>query len=261
MSEGHDEQAIHPSEEELAGHAIDTQDGLTPDPRVAEHLEGCARCSRVHDELRLLAAGRLPGDGRALSEALDEDLQVDWEYPPDGVWSSIAADLGRSEGVAVSPSAPEPAGEPGGHRPVGAIRNSLPWLAAAAALVLGLAVGRALGTGDEGEVTRVAQLSTVGDERQGRGDAELVRSDDGLALRVAPSDLPRGEGYLEVWLLNTDGTRMVSVGVLDGESTRDYQVTQDLIDQGYTIVDISREPYDDKPEHSGDSLARGALET
>lgn len=260
MHEDRDEQITHPSDEELAGHAIDTQDGLTPDPRVADHLRTCARCAQVHDDLRLLASGRLPGEGQPLSRALDADLQVAWEYPPESVWSAIASELSEGEGVPVSPSTPEATGAPSGRGRVRAFRQGLPWLAAAAALVLGLAVGRAMGVGDEGQVARVAQLSTVDGPSEGRGDVRLVRSDDGLTLRVSPADLPEGEGYLELWLINTDGTRMVSVGVLDGEATRSYQVTQDLIDQGYTIVDISREPYDDKPEHSGDSLARGELE-
>ena len=32
-----------------------------------------------------------------------------------------------------------------------------------------------------------------------------------------------------------------------------------LIDQGYVVVDISKEQFDDKPAHSGDSLLRGQL--
>ena len=63
-----------------------------------------------------------------------------------------------------------------------------------------------------------------------------------------------------MWLINRDLARMVSVGVLrPGEGSQRFAIDQDLIDQGYVIVDISREGFDDKPEHSGDSLARGTL--
>jgi hypothetical protein len=51
---------------------------------------------------------------------------------------------------------------------------------------------------------------------------------------------------------------MVSIGVLDAE-TGVFPISQDLLDQGYVVVDISREPFDEQPEHSGDSLARGTL--
>jgi hypothetical protein len=36
-------------------------------------------------------------------------------------------------------------------------------------------------------------------------------------------------------------------------------VSQQLIDEGYVIVDISREPFDDQPAHSGQTLVRGEL--
>lgn len=71
--------------------------------------------------------------------------------------------------------------------------------------------------------------------------------------------LDAGNGYLEVWLINADGKRMVSVGVLRPGESGTFPVTQALIDQGYVIVDISKEQFDDKPAHSGDSLLRGQL--
>lgn len=53
---------------------------------------------------------------------------------------------------------------------------------------------------------------------------------------------------------------MVSLGVLpQGTSNRSYPVPQSLLDEGYVIVDISREPLDDQPAHSGDSIVRGTL--
>jgi hypothetical protein len=60
-------------------------------------------------------------------------------------------------------------------------------------------------------------------------------------------------------LINRDGKRMVSLGVLRADGRSTFPVTQQLIDEGYVVVDISREGFDDKPEHSGDSLVRGTL--
>ena len=55
---------------------------------------------------------------------------------------------------------------------------------------------------------------------------------------------------------------MVSVGVLrPDEADQTFAIPQELLDQGYVIVDISREGFDDRPEHSGDSIVRGALAT
>jgi hypothetical protein len=65
-----------------------------------------------------------------------------------------------------------------------------------------------------------------------------------------------------VWLINKDLERMVSVGVLEpGERDQSFAIPQELLDQGYVIVDISREGFDDAPQHSGDSVVRGTLAT
>ena len=63
-----------------------------------------------------------------------------------------------------------------------------------------------------------------------------------------------------MWLINKDLKRMVSVGVLQpGEPAQSFAIPQPLLDQGYVIVDISREKFDGSPAHSGDSLHRGKL--
>ena len=81
---------------------------------------------------------------------------------------------------------------------------------------------------------------------------------DTLTLDVDPQ--AAGDGYLEVWLINRDLKRMVSVGVLpDGSRTGTYRVSEQLIGHGYVIVDISREAFDAQPQHSGDSVVRGTL--
>ncbi len=115
-----------------------------------------------------------------------------------------------------------------------------------------------------GTVTTVASasLDTL-DTQQVMGTADVVRHDGRLDLTVsttAPMDADGG--YLEVWLINKDLKRMVSVGVLDpATSDQSFVIPQDLLDQGYVIVDISREGYDEAPQHSGDSLVRGTLAT
>ena len=131
---------------------------------------------------------------------------------------------------------------------------------AAASLAIGLLAGRAIWQ-PETPPQPVAQvaLSTL-DTKQDEGEATVVRSDQGLDLTGATTS-PRdaGDGYLEVWLLNADGQRMVSVGVLPAGDQGSFPISQSLIDEGYVIVDISQERFDDAPTHSGDSLLRGKL--
>ena len=131
---------------------------------------------------------------------------------------------------------------------------------AAASLAVGLLTGRAIWQ-PEAPPPPVAQtaLSTL-DTKQDEGEASVVRTGQGLDLTVATATpLDAGDGYLEVWLLNADGKRMVSVGVLAPGDQGTFPISQSLIDEGYVIVDISRESFDDSPTHSGDSLLRGTL--
>ena len=104
--------------------------------------------------------------------------------------------------------------------------------------------------------TRLDTLDTGVQE----GTATLVQTaGGGIELRVATSAVSSGDGYVEVWLINTDGKRMVSVGILSNGNSGTFPVARGLIDAGYLIVDVSREGLDDKPQHSGDSVVRGQL--
>jgi anti-sigma-K factor RskA len=132
---------------------------------------------------------------------------------------------------------------------------------AAAGLAIGLVAGRTLWSDAPTPASTVAQaeLDTL-DTRQRLGAATVVRTGSGVDLRIATtSPLDPGDGYLEVWLINSDGKRMVSVGVLGSPEAGTFPISQALLDQGYVVVDISREHFDDRPEHSGDSLVRGTL--
>lgn len=91
--------------------------------------------------------------------------------------------------------------------------------------------------------------------------ARIVESGAGLALVVEAPRFQVPSDYLEVWLINEDLERMVSVGVLDTDGSQQFPITQRMLDEGYRIVDISREQFDDDSTHSGDSLVRGELAT
>lgn len=92
------------------------------------------------------------------------------------------------------------------------------------------------------------------------GHADLASAGDQLMLQVRMESLrPPPGGYLEVWLINVDLKRMVSVAVLDQGRDTVISIPAVLIAEGYRIVDVSNELFDDKPQHSGDSIMRGTL--
>lgn len=133
--------------------------------------------------------------------------------------------------------------------------------AAAAGLVVGGAGIRLIDRTEAPAATLVASVALDTLDTQKRlGEAEVIRAGGAVDLRIDTQPLAADGGYLEVWLINSDLKRMVSVGVLrTGDRTASFPISADLLSQGYVIVDISRERFDDKPQHSGDSLVRGAL--
>ncbi|WP_169744279.1 anti-sigma factor, partial [Knoellia aerolata] len=148
-------------------------------------------------------------------------------------------------------------------------RPPLGWLAAACAAGVVLGAGGILAAdrlrdpaSDPGATVATAELDTL-DTGQRLGSATVSRQDDGVTLAVSARDLEAGpDGYVEVWLINRDGRRLVSVGVMrDGAESASFPISQRLLDEGYVVVDISREQFDDKPQHSGDSIVRGSLTT
>jgi hypothetical protein len=134
--------------------------------------------------------------------------------------------------------------------------------AAAAGLVLGVAGARILDRDNRAPapVTVASTSLETLDTQVETGSADVVRQDGRLDLDVSTQPIDPEGGYLEVWLINKDLQRMVSVGVLTPSGTdQSFPIPQSLLDQGYVIVDISREGFDDAPEHSGDSVVRGTL--
>ena len=111
-------------------------------------------------------------------------------------------------------------------------------------------------------VEAVAPLTPVptgplaGQEGQQLGQADLVASPTGPQVRVDAADLPGvNTTAYEVWLFGGEG-KMVSLGTLrDGSGS--FTVPPGINPQEYRVVDISDEPPDGNPAHSGVSLVRG----
>jgi anti-sigma-K factor RskA len=163
-------------------------------------------------------------------------------------------------------------GEPAAPVPLASRRRTgVPlWLASVAAvtaLVAGLGFGRMsvdtpqaapVEPEPSGSVVASTALTAL-DSDAPRGNAEAVRHDDIVTVSVEASSLGDEQGFHEVWLINVDGKRMVALGILARGDDGTFDVPRRLIDEGYRIVDISVEPDDGDPTHSGVSLARGQL--
>lgn len=129
------------------------------------------------------------------------------------------------------------------------------WVLAAAAVVVvaGLAW---LVAGDDADppVVATAQLDALVEEVQPTS-ATLVRSGDGLEVRLDAPALDVDGGFAEVWLLGADGTELVSLGPVRPDGS--YRVPDGVGVAQYPLVDVSREAVDGDPGHSGDSVLRG----
>lgn len=259
----------HPDDDTLADLAL----GESAPTDVAEHVRGCASCAGEVAALRSTL--------RALREPVPALVA-----PSPAVWDAVLAEIDADPASPVLTSTattptlatptPTPTPQAGAQRPVDELsvrresrrRRGIPlaWVAGAAAagLVVGVAGARLL-DGDDAASAPVTVASTTLDTLdtgQVKGTADVVRQDDRLDLAVRTEPIDPADGYLEVWLINEDLQRMVSIGVLRPDAPEQtFAIAQDLIDQGYVIVDISREGFDAAPQHSGDSVVRGTLAT
>ena len=230
----------------------------------AAHLQSCAQCRGE------LAALRRGVDALAVPELAAPGAAVP---PPPGVWAGIAAATGvtttpRPEVVApVAPprpaAVPLPALEPA-PAPVVPLRTrrSRLLLAAAASLVVGVGIGAgavALGTGDdEGLAVAAAALDPL-DDSGATGEARVVERDGARVLEVDLTADDLQDGFYEVWLLDEAVEDLVSLGVVRGGSEVALTLPPGVDLGEYPIVDVSVEPLDGDPGHSGVSVARGQL--
>lgn len=238
---------------------------LAPDDSPAEvrrHVESCSECAVTLAAL---------SDVRRM---VGEEPFV--PVPPtvrEQVMAQVRAPAATSVATPVPDDVVRPLSRPSTTSAPPRSRRAIPvWLAGLAAgiaLVAGLGIGRVtMGEPaapapeaqdpDRAAVVAAADLTAL-DSDADRGVASAVRADDAVTLRVSARELGDEDGFHEVWLINVDGTRMVALGVLADGDMGEFQVPRGLLDDGYRIVDISVEPQDGDPTHSGVSLARGEL--
>lgn len=185
------------------------------------------------------------------------------DTPPVDLWAGIEALVAAGDPAAATPE-PEPAPAPVVHLAARRPRR-LPFILGAAAAIVAAAVGLlAFVQDDDGpSVTRVDEvaLSNDGLEPSGaasRGRATLVRLGEGeFALDVQLEQLPQVNGFLELWIIDTEVKGMYSLGPVTASGR--YRLPESVDPAGFPIVDVSVEPTDGQPAHSGKSILRGTL--
>lgn len=129
--------------------------------------------------------------------------------------------------------------------------------AGVAAGLVGIAV--ALAPITVGQPTLLASAELLPLEQELPAASARVTDHDGqrvVELDMPDMDTPAGT-HLEVWLLGPEGSEPLPLGVLDDDRRHTVAPGVDLADR--TVVDVSLEPDDGDPAHSGHSLLRGDL--
>lgn len=219
------------------------------DAATLAHLRTCSVCQASLAELE-----------NVVGVARHPEVALGLETPPARVWDGVVAELGDDTGEMAPRQLRQTARDvtaarrPWWHRPTA-------WVVAAS-FALGvfgtLAIDRLVADrGDVGgDVVAQAELAALPGWSQ-TGSASVHEVDGRQVLTV---ELPGGvpDGYREVWLIDTGVERLVSLGILVGvEGEFDLPAGVDLAE--FPIVDVSLEPFDGDPAHSGDSIVRGQL--
>jgi hypothetical protein len=225
----------------------------------AAHLASCGPCRA---EVTSLQRGV---DALAVPEFAASGAPV---APPPRVWAAIAAATGVSTDPATTPLrqvlAPRPAAVPAPApqddvRELRARRTGL-LLAAAAVAVVAAGAGAIALNRDDGVTlasTRLAPLESA----DASGTASVVEADDGTRVLRIVLDAPAAEdGFYEAWLADESAEGMIPMGTVE-PGTTSLPVPDGVELAQWPTVEVSVEPVDGDPDHSGVSLVRGALQT
>lgn len=228
------------------------------------HLAACPRCAQEVSALR-----------GVVDLAREERDAPGLVAPAPQVWDRVAAELGLAAagtGPAAAPTTADPPAStvaadpaPPALAPVVPLRRRRTWAWVAGAAAAGLVVGgtgawwAARPTDPAQEVVARATLDAL-PGWDASGTAVVETSADGSRVLVVDLDdaTPDEDGYREVWLLRPDLSGLVSLGPLSGASAR-VPLPADLDLDDFSVVDVSLEPLDGDPAHSGDSIVRGPL--
>ncbi|TQN35656.1 anti-sigma-K factor RskA [Blastococcus colisei] len=222
----------------------------------AAHLAGCEQCraevASLQRAVDAVAVPKLAAPGPPVA-------------PPPGVWDAIAAVTGVSATPRVD-AVPAPVSvveEPQDAEVLPFTSRRRRVLLVAAAVVTGAVVGAGaiavVQNQEDGEPVTAVALAPLA-ENDASGRAEVIEQADGSRVVEVDLDAPElDDGYYEIWLIDRDVVGMVPLGVVrPGTQTVELPAGLDL--EQFPLVDVSVEPLDGDPTHSGVSVARGELD-
>ncbi|HSK27737.1 MAG TPA: anti-sigma factor [Jiangellales bacterium] len=237
-------------------------------PGTEDHLASCDRCRGELDGLQSVV--------RAARSAGPDDLP---QHPPARVWDGISRELGLGATAAPAPApvpdapttlppVPDELATARDRRRTRLAGRTAPLLVAAAVggvVAGGVGVWALTGLGgDEPAVEIVAEtrLDPLPSwDAEGTAAVEITAEGTRyLVVDVAGAGSGDHDGYHEVWLLDPEVSQLVSLGVLDGDRGT-FAIPAGLDLGELPVVDVSLEPYDGNPAHSGDSVVRGTLDS
>lgn len=239
----------------------------------SRHLDDCPDCRSELAALREAAdiARTTLGEG-SLSA------------PSAGVWASIRGELGLSADL--EPPAPRPVLAASAPRPADAAapptdalapvasladararsgrlrRFVTPLIAVAAVAAVATTVGlswNALRPAAAPVDVASASLDALPAWSGASGDAVVTESASGeRVVSIDLASVDTADGVREVWLLTPEVDGLISLGLLEGDSG-EFVIPRGIDLGEFPIVDVSLEPVDGDPAHSGDSIVRGTL--
>lgn len=216
------------------------------------HIAACPGCRNELGELRHAALV-----GRSVIDA-GEMLT-----PPERVWDAIRDEVGLSA-AGLQPTDAAPRTRADRHEAPRRARRrgfATAWVLAASLVVVATVAVGGWAIGQRTAVVEVAaaSLDAFPEHPGAVGAAVLEETPDGTRMvRVELEADAAPDSYREVWLITKDASALVSLGVLDGaEGT--FTVPAEIDVSQYVLVDVSNEPHDGQPGHSGDSIVRGEL--
>lgn len=191
---------------------------------------------------------------RALAASV-EPTDFDRVEPPATVWNGLESQAGAAVPL-----------ESAGGRTQDEAGAKNPWVLRAAAVLVVACLGAAAiaslnRSSSSSEV--VAGLTLVNDGLPVASDStavvELIDDDGQWILDIDLSSVPdAGDGALELWVIDTEVVGMHSLGSVGGDGR--FVLPDDVDPADFPVVDISIEPDDGDPTHSGQSVLRGVLD-
>lgn len=238
------------------------------DDEGRQHLSNCDACWAEYAALR-----------RAVDAMKTTPDTSSLEAPGPNVWGAIHQELGLSDALRKDPLSSATGtdiNKPGLTGSAESRQSSVPptdlrsvtkpaqgwqrrgtWLAVAAAGALVIAgatlwnINQAVTPLARAELSPLAQHSAT-------GSATVLESRDGTRTLEVKLSKEEAQGYQEVWLIDSDLTRLISLGIMKSDAGT-FPLPADLNLADFPIVDVSDEPLDGNPGHSSVSIVRGSL--